>query len=457
MSELLILGAGLSGISTSYHVGHNHCRILEKNSYPGGHIYTETVGGFTWDEGPHISFTKHEYVKNLFADNVDGEFLEYPVATGNYYQGHWIPHPAQSNLFAVPEPLRSACVQDFLDTRQTTDEANPKNYKEWLHLAFGDTFAETFPTAYTRKYWTAEPEELDTDWVGDRVYYPSVDDVVNGSKAPLPEETHYIQSIRYPKRGGYFAYAEKMTHGANIEFNRKMDTISFSDRTLTMNDGEIIPFDKIVITSPLPEVIRCSEAPREVKQAANTLCCTSLLVVNVIANHSTARSENWMYIYDEQKWATRINCTEKLSPENGVPGKTGIQVEVYFSDYRPLERPLDDIAAEVVDELIEMGLILSRDAVDSYHHRWVEWANVVFDKKRKAAQETILDWLEQFGLRREIDDLHPMTDWETRLETEKPVPEQTIFLAGRFAQWKYFWTDDCVLRGLQVSEKLKGS
>jgi hypothetical protein len=25
-------------------------------------------------------------------------------------------------------------------------------------------------------------------------------------------------------------------------------------------------------------------------------------------------------------------------------------------------------------------------------------------------------------------------------------------LAGRFAQWKYFWTDDCVLRGRQLAE-----
>ncbi|MEE2785406.1 MAG: FAD-dependent oxidoreductase [Pseudomonadota bacterium] len=454
MTDLLILGAGLTGISTSFHLGHDRCRIIEKNSYPGGHIFTEVVNGVTWDEGPHISFTKHEYVKKLFEDNVSGKFLEYPVTTTNYYQGHWIPHPAQSNLFAVPEPLRGQCLDSFLNSRKTTENVTVDNYKEWLYLAFGRRFAETFPSAYTRKYWTAEPEALDTDWVGERVYFPSTDDVVNGSKGPLPKETHYIQSIRYPAIGGYYAYAQKMAEEANIEFNQEVAEVSFSDRKLYLVGGESLSFEKLIVTSPLPQLIKRSDAPKDVKEAADQLCCTSLLIVNVVADHTTQRPENWIYVYDESKWATRINCTEKLSPNNAPPGKSGIQVEVYFSKYRPLEESTDKIAADVIEELVEMGLVKSKDSVDSYHHRWVEWANVVFDKPRKEAQEVVLTWLEKQGLMREEDDLDPMTDWETRLEATVPSPDQTIFLAGRFAQWKYFWTDDCVLRGLQVAKML---
>lgn len=94
---ILILGAGLAGISCSYHLKH-HCLVVEKNSYAGGHIYSHKINDFTWDEGPHVSFTKHQYVKDLFSLSVEGEFLEYPVFPTNYYKGHWIAHPAQSNL-----------------------------------------------------------------------------------------------------------------------------------------------------------------------------------------------------------------------------------------------------------------------------------------------------------------------------------------------------------------------
>jgi len=27
-----------------------------------------------------------------------------------------------------------------------------------------------------------------------------------------------------------------------------------------------------------------------------------------------------------------------------------------------------------------------------------------------------------------------------------------VILAGRFGQWKYYWSDDCVLRGKQIGE-----
>ncbi|MEJ7914448.1 MAG: NAD(P)-binding protein, partial [Chitinophagaceae bacterium] len=74
-----ILGAGLAGISTSYHLGHAECVVFEAKPYTGGHIHSKEMNGFTWDEGPHVSFTKHAYVKELFASSVENKFLEFPV------------------------------------------------------------------------------------------------------------------------------------------------------------------------------------------------------------------------------------------------------------------------------------------------------------------------------------------------------------------------------------------
>ena len=45
---------------------------------------------------------------------------------------------------------------------------------------------------------------------------------------------------------------------------------------------------------------------------------------------------------------------ELLSPNNGVKGKTGIQVEVYFSDYRKKNESDIVIANNVIKELIEI-------------------------------------------------------------------------------------------------------
>ncbi len=453
MSEpTVILGAGLAGLAASYHLGHDDCVVFEKSHVASGHIHTEFVDGFTWDEGPHLSFTKYDYVKELFADAVDGEFLEYPVETGNYFRGHWIPHPAQSNLFAVPEPLRSACLRDFHASRGLQHAGDPGDYRDWLHRAFGATFADTFPAAYTRKYWTLPPERLTTDWVGERVYYPSVEDVTEGAKGPLPEQTHYIKKIRYPKRGGYMAYASKIAAGANVQYHHEVTHVSFRDRTVLFTNGTKVAFGRLVSTLPLPILIERSDAPLPVREAAAALNCSSLLIVNVTADHSTARPENWIYVYDEDKHTTRINCTELLSPENAPAGKTGIQVEVYYSKDRPLAEAPRDVAAKVCDELIEMGLVRSRADLESVHTKWVRYANVIFDLDRRAALRTVLDWLETQGMAPDGDDLAPTTDWDAKL-AGATATGQRIVLAGRYAQWKYYWTDDCVMRGVEVARR----
>ena len=197
---------------------------------------------------------------------------------------------------------------------------------------------------------------------------------------------------------------------------------------------------------PLPAFINiCESVPKVVKDASDSLLCTSVQLVNVTAPHDTLRSENWMYVYDEDKYSVRINCTEKLSPE--MPRKaTGVQVEVYHSKNKPLNESSKVIEGRVVEELIEMGLVCpdkagGREKIRSMS-RNVKWANVVFHHDTKSALDIILNWLDSKGLKREADDLHPLTDW-----AQKPAMKfKDLALAGRFGQWKYFWTDDCTKR-----------
>lgn len=445
-----ILGAGLAGLSCSYHLGHEQCEIFEQHDYVGGHIHSEQHGGFTWDEGPHVSFTKHDYVRQLFDDGI--EVLKYPVHPVNYYQGAWIDHPAQTNLYVLPEALRQACVSDFLAVRKDMEGTDfaPKNYQEWLEFAFGKTFANTFPRAYTKKYWTTEPENLTTDWVGSRVYFPEIDDVVKGAEGPLQKATHYVSSVHYPTNGGYFSFTTKLAAGAKVSYGKKLRYISFANREIQFFDGSSIRYEKLVNTIPLPILIKNSDAPDAIKAAVDKLSCSSILILNVAANHASPRKNAWLYVYDEDKLSSRINFTELLAPNNAPTGKTGIQVEVYFSKYYPMQESVESIKARVIEELVEMQLLQSAEAVESVETNWIQWANVIFDLPRRQALDTVLDWLATQGLNREADDLEATTDWDTKAAA--PVAsEASLFLAGRFAQWNYYWTDDCVLRGKYIS------
>jgi|GEM_PF-6625020 len=165
--ENLILGGGLAGLSSSYHIGHEQCLILEAKPSAFGHIASHQQDGYTWDEGPHVSFTENAYVKDLFEKSVGGELLDYPVAVDNWFRVHWIDHQAQSNLYQAPSETREKVLAGFLESRieGNLNSTPPANYAEWHNQTFGQAFTDTFPWSYTRKYWTVEPEKLGVDWM----------------------------------------------------------------------------------------------------------------------------------------------------------------------------------------------------------------------------------------------------------------------------------------------------
>jgi protoporphyrinogen oxidase len=428
-TKIAILGAGISGLAASYHLGHRDCVIFEATDHYAGHIHSEVRDGFTWDDGPHISFTANEYVRSLFAELIDGEYEECPIRPSNYYRGHWIEHPAQTHLYQVPEPLRGECLASFLSSRD--DDREPRNYQDWLDQSVGPVFAKTFPAAYTRKYWTTEAANLDTDWIGIRVLKPDVDDVVDGAKGTLGRSTYYVsgRDARYPSRGGFMAYTHRMAEGADIRYQTRLERIDFGKRGMGFSDGSEIAYERVISTIPLPALIAASaDAPDSVRDAASLLRCTNFLRVDVAARHPTRREELWMYVYDEDKLSVRISTTENFSRHNAPPGKTGIQVEVYGSEYRPVPTEHDDVKRRVVDELVEMGLLDGRDAVESVRVTFVPQGNPIFDLNRRAAMAEITEYLERVG----------------------------VLLAGRYAEWKYLMTDACVISARKAAGVVTG-
>lgn len=428
MRHVTILGAGISGLATAYHAGHERCDIYEATSNYGGHMRSITRDGFTWDDGPHVSFTNSEHVQELFADSVGGEFEESEPRATNYYQGHWIDHPSQSNLYQIPEPLRTQCLESFLETRASdTQNPEPANYQEWIEYAFGPVFANRFPAAYTRKYWTTEPRNMGTDWIGARVFYPSVDDVKGGYEGPLGRSTYWVKKYRYPSRGGFGAFADGFTKGARINYQQALEWIHFGHRKLGFSNGVLADYDALVSTMPLPELIRLAEdAPADVRDAAEALRCTNGYLVEVAARHPSPRDNQWVYVYDEDKLSTRISLTERFSPNNAPPSSTGIVVEVYGSAYRPLPTDRDAVARRVELELIDMGLLESLDAVISTHVRYMPWAQVIYDHNRRPALDIINAFLDKMD----------------------------VVTVGRFAEWGYLMTHDCVLKAKRAAERI---
>ena len=94
--------------------------MFDKRGHYGGHTASFVFDGqYTFDEGPHVSFTKHERLQKLFADNVDNRYETLHTKVNNYWKGHWIKHPAQVNLHGLPTELIVNVIKDFVEAQNT--------------------------------------------------------------------------------------------------------------------------------------------------------------------------------------------------------------------------------------------------------------------------------------------------------------------------------------------------
>jgi protoporphyrinogen oxidase len=225
------------------------------------------------------------------------------------------------------------------------------------------------------------------------------------------------------------AYTHKMAKDATIRFNTPVQQVNFGARRLQLADGSIVTYDHLVSTMPLKRLIADSaDAPDPVREAASTLTCTDFLRVDVTANHPTMREEAWMYVYDEDKLSVRVSTTENFSKHNAPAGCTGIQVEVYGSEYRPCPTDHEHVKRTVVAELVEMGLLQSPQHVRSVACKYVPQGNPIFDHNRGPAIKEIRGFLNN----------------------------HQVQLVGRYAEHKYLMTDACVISGRRAAEKIRG-
>src|SRR5262245_17035456 len=159
MGTFAILGSGMAalGAATTLAAEGIASTCFDKNAYYGGHTASFAhANGFVFDDGPHVSFTRNPRIQSMLAANVDDEFEVVNARINNYWHGYWLLHPAQCNLYGLFAELITQIVCDFVDAQPT--ERPIRHYAEWLEVAFGVTFARTFPMVYGLKYHTTPAE-----------------------------------------------------------------------------------------------------------------------------------------------------------------------------------------------------------------------------------------------------------------------------------------------------------
>ena len=420
MGKNVVLGAGITGISAGHHLRLNGEDVVlyEKNDDWGGLCGNFTIDGFRFDKFVHFSFAQDEYVVNTFRNSVD--MYEHVPFPSNYYKGIWLRHPAQNNLAPLSSKEKTDIIYDFVN-RETKDVSEIKDYSEWLRCQYGNYFAENFPFRYTRKYWGVEPEELETKWVGNRMYTPDLRQVLNGAFETQDECFYYAKVMKYPKKGGFRAILNTSREGLDIRLNKAVVKIDTKTKTVSFADGTKTEYDNLISTLPLPEIVKMlDDVPPEVLQAAQALRYTSGYMVSLGFNKPDIAKYLWFYIYDEDILASRVYSPNLKSEDNAPSGCSSLQAEVFFANGSDIPDK-DDVLKNTIDKLIEMKVCRQEDIVVK-DIRFEKYANVIFDKDIYKNREIVLDYVKSLG----------------------------INSIGRFGKWEYMWTHQAYADGMSV-------
>lgn len=428
--DIVILGGGMAGFGAAHQLSELGLRprLYEQREQPGGLTSSFDHGdGFVFDEGVHISFTKSERVKRVFAESVSGHFETGRVYCNNYWRGHWIKHPAQVNLHGLPTDLIVDCIRDFVVANQAPPP-EIRNYRDWLLASYGPTFANTFPMVYTRKYHTTDAENMTTDWLGPRLYRPDLEEVLRGALEHEPLDVFYVDEFRYPSHGGFEAFMRGMFPKADLHCGHRVTGIDTARRRLSFAGGMTSDYGSLISSLPLPALVPLiAGAPADVRDAAARLACSQAVVVNIGLNRPIESKAQWSYFYDEDIPFARVSYRTALSPHSTPPGCGALQAEIYFSDkYRPLRGTPDEQIEPAIDALIRTGLIADRSEILHQSAVWLPYANVIFDHDRRPALQMVQAFLDDVG----------------------------IATCGRFGQWGYIWTDAAFLSGEQAARRM---
>lgn len=431
--RICILGAGIAGISTAYHIKEKYpdseVTIYEKTNdwggLCGGFYVPSPKGDFWFDNAVHLSFASEKYVQNIF--HTSSEPIRHIPVPMNYYKGTWLKHPAQNNLFPLNVKEKTLALKDMIDNPNPKD--NLKNFEEWLRAQYGNYFTENFPMKYTRKYWTTEAKNLNLDWVGPRFYTPNLEEILEGAMTKDTPVTYYAQEMRYPEEGQYRSFLKSLAQKVDIVYNKEAIKINPQNKIITFSDGSVESYSALISTLPIPLLARMIEdAPQDVLDSASHLKATSIALVSLGFSHADIPTNLWFYIYDEDKLFARVYSPSFKSPANAPKGCSSLQAEIYFSDFKTLEeltlhsQDIQDFCLKhVISSFINMRICKQEDII-CQDFRILPYGNVIFTQDMKKHRNNVLEFIKKLG----------------------------IFSCGRFGEWDYLWSDQSFLSGKDI-------
>src|SRR4030042_3657758 len=365
--RIIILGAGLAGLSAAWHLQKRgiDCQIFEKEPEAGGLCRSKNVDGFTFDCDGHLLHFKHRYTFNFVKNLLGNNFIRHKRKSGIYYRDRYIRYPFQANLHGLPGTLIQECLLGFIQA--TFDNNHHKrdnlNFLNWIKQTFGRGIAGHFMIPYNKKFWTVPPQELTCEWLDGFIPIPTLGQVIEGSIQESKGEFGYNARFYYPKRGGIQEISRAISRkikGLHTRF--ETTRIDIKNKEVQFRTNFKQKYDALIITLPLPEILNLSvDLPVEVRARLKKLKYTSIFNLNLGVKRGSLSDRHWIYFPEDKFVFFRVGFPGNFSCNSTLPQSSSLYAEVAYSKDKPINK--NTITNRIIKDLIESGILLESDKI----------------------------------------------------------------------------------------------
>lgn len=427
-APLVILGAGLAGLSAAYQAKKRGKRALlfEKEARPGGLVRSEKLNGFTFDYTGHLLHLRQDRTRALVLDELGLKDSFAPVERDSwvYSHGRFTRAPFQANLFGLPPHVIRECLEGMLAAnRGVIKKPKPgfSDFETWNLNYFGQGIYKHFMEPYNTKLWGVHPSKMSTEFMGRFVPKPSLAQVFDGALNDIGKPLGYNANFIYPKHGGIEVLSAALAKRVAVSTGVKAVKVDARRKTVTLSDGRTVAYARLISTLPITKLVDITAGvPASVKQARARLRASSVLNVNFGIAGRNITTKQWVYVPEPSLPFYRVGFYHNFSASLAPKGGSSVYAEMSYSPERPLDKKA--APARVKAGLLKMGILRKSDKIAAQWVADIADAYVVYDAHRTKSVGVVQAWLK----------------------------EQGIVSTGRWGNWEYAAMEDAIWQGAEA-------
>lgn len=435
MKDVIILGGGLSGISTAYFLQDkdwvNSITILEKENATGGLCRTIRKGEYVYDIGPHILFSKDKEMLELLLGVLDQK-NDLKRSNQIYYQGRHIQYPFENDLSKLPPDELRYCIQAF--NHNPYENYTADNMLQFFLKTFGEGITNIYLRPYNEKIWKYDPVFMNTSMV-DRIPKPTKEEIRRSAAGETVEGYLHQLYFHYPAEGGIASVVMGLQRRLNPEKCRIVTdcTVTKVEKAMKRycvkaNTGEQFEGDLVVSTIPVQELTRTyHDVPAQIREAVSELRYNSIIIAFVKTPYDMCGDHFAFMIPDKNVIFHRISKMDFLGNAYHRGREATYMAEITYRKNDHIDAmESGELSDKIRRGMCEIGFANQVEDVQLVDITKHEYAYVIYDLNHTENMRKIRSYYEKEG----------------------------VTLNGRFGNFEY-WNMDRILReSLELSKKI---